>query len=103
MYAVFNACGRQFKAEKGDVIYLEKLAVKENEIVTFDDVALVGTDDGVKVGTPKLSGAKVSAKVLKNGKSKKIKVFTYKPKKNEKRLQGHRQAYTKVEITDITL
>lgn len=103
MYAVFNACGRQFKAEKGDVIYLEKLNAKEDDIVTFDDVALVGTDDGVKVGTPALSGAKVSAKVLKNGKSKKIKVFTYKPKKNEKRLQGHRQAYTKVEITDITL
>ena len=69
--------------------------------VVFDKVMVVGKDDGVVVGTPTVAGATVTAKVLKNGKAKKITVFTYKPKKNEKRKLGHRQPYTKVEISAI--
>ena len=95
MYAIIETGGKQYKVEKGDVIFIEKLAADENADITFDKVIAVGGDDGLKVG------ASVSAKVLKNSKSKKVVVFTYKPKKNEKRKMGHRQPYTKVEIADI--
>ena len=101
MYAVIETGGKQYKVEAGDVLYVEKLAVEENADVTFDKVIAVGTDDGIKVGKPYVEGATVTAKALKNGKAKKIVVFTYKPKKNEKRRKGHRQPYTKVEISAI--
>ena len=77
------------------------LEVEPEQEVVFDKVMVVGKDDGVVVGTPTVAGATVSAKVLKNGKAKKVTVFTYKPKKNEKRKLGHRQPYTKVEISAI--
>lgn len=101
MYAVIETGGKQYKVEAGDVLYVEKLAVEENADVTFDKVIAVGTDDSIKVGKPYVEGATVTAKALKNGKAKKIVVFTYKPKKNEKRKKGHRQPYTKVEISAI--
>lgn len=101
MYAVIETGGKQYKVEAGDVLYVEKLAVEENADVTFDKVIAVGTDDGIKVGKPYVEGVTVTAKALKNGKAKKIVVFTYKPKKNEKRKKGHRQPYTKVEISAI--
>lgn len=101
MYAVIETGGKQYKVETGDVIYIEKLDVEADSDITFDKVLAVGTDDGIKVGTPYVDGAKVAAKAVKNGKAKKITVFTYKPKKNEKRKMGHRQPYTKVEIGAI--
>jgi large subunit ribosomal protein L21 len=101
MYAIIETGGKQYKVEAGDTIFIEKLDVQENAKVTFDKVIAVGTDDGIKVGDPYIKGAKVSAKAIKNGKGKKITVFTYKPKKNEKRKKGHRQPYTKVEIASI--
>ena len=101
MYAIIVTGGKQYKVENGDVIFVEKLDAEDNAEVTFDKVLAVGTDDGIKVGAPYFDGAKVSAKVLKSGKGKKITVFTYKPKKNEKRKMGHRQPYTKVEISAI--
>lgn len=100
MYAVIVTGGKQYKVAEGDVLYIEKLAVEADETITFDNVLAVGTDDGIKVGKD-CAKATVSAKVLKNGKGKKITVFTYKPKKDEKRKKGHRQPYTKVEITKI--
>lgn len=100
MYAVIETGGKQYKVEKGDVIYIEKLNVEADADVTFDKVIAIGGDE-IKVGTPYVEGAKVEAKALKNGKAKKIVVMTYKPKKNEKRKLGHRQPYTKVEITEI--
>lgn len=81
MYAVIETGGKQYKVEAGDVLYVEKLAVEENADVTFDKVIAVGTDDGIKVGKPYVEGATVTAKALKNGKAKKIVVFTYKPKR----------------------
>ena len=100
MYAVIVTGGKQYKVAKGDVIYVEKLDANENDKITFDTVLAVGADDSFKAGKD-CDAATVSAKVLKNGKGKKITVFTYKPKKNEKRKMGHRQPYTKVEITAI--
>ena len=98
MYAVIQTGGKQYKVTNDEVIFVEKLEAEANDTVTFDVVA-VGTDDGVKVGTPFVEGAKVTAEVLKNG--KKIRVATYKPKKGEKKAKGHRQPYTQVKITSI--
>ena len=100
MYAVIETGGMQYKVTVDEVIFIEKLNVEANDTVTFDVVA-VGSDDGIKVGTPYVEGAKVTAEVLKNGKGKKIRVATYKPKKGEKRTMGHRQPYTQVKITAI--
>ena len=101
MYAVIETGGKQYQVKEGDVIFIEKLEVEADSEVTFDKVVAVNSNDSINVGTPYVDGATVSAKVLKNGKAKKVTVFTYKPKKGEKRKLGHRQPYTKVEITKI--
>ena len=101
MYAIIETGGKQYKVEAGDVVFVEKLGAEEESEIVFDKVIALGSDDGIKVGAPYVDGANVTAKVLKNGKAKKITVMTYKPKKNEKRKLGHRQPYTKVEIAAI--
>lgn len=101
MYAIIVTGGKQYKVANGDVVFVEKLSAEENSEITFDKVLAVGSDTGLTAGAPYVEGATVTGKVLKNGKGKKITVFTYKPKKNEKRKKGHRQPYTKVEITGI--
>ncbi|MBP1581147.1 MAG: 50S ribosomal protein L21 [Oscillospiraceae bacterium] len=101
MYAIIKTGGKQYRVSEGDVVYIEKLNVQPEETVNFDEVIAVGKEDGMVVGTPVVEGAKVVAKVLKNGKGKKIHVFTYRPKKDSKRKIGHRQPYTKVEIVSI--
>ena len=102
MYAVIEACGRQYKVQKGDVVFFEKLDSEEGKTVSFDKVVLVSDEGKVQVGNPYVSGAKVEGKVVAHGRGKKIVVFKYKPKKNERKTQGHRQEYTKVEITAVT-
>lgn len=101
MYAVIEACGKQYKVTKGDVVFFEKLDVEEGKKVTFDKVVLVSEEGKVEIGTPYVKGMKVEGKVVAHGKGKKIIVFKYKAKKNYRRKQGHRQPYTKVEITAI--
>ncbi len=101
MYAVIETGGKQYQVKNGDVVFIEKLNAEAEETVTFDKVLVVGNDGNVTVGAPYVDGATVSAKVLKNGKAKKITVFTYKPKKGEKRKMGHRQPYTQVKIEAI--
>ena len=101
MYAIIETGGKQYKVQAGDVVFIEKLDAEPEQEITFDKVIAVGKDDGIVFGTPTVEGASVTAKVLKNGKAKKVVVFTYKPKKNEKRKLGHRQPYTKVEISAI--
>ncbi|WP_335869209.1 50S ribosomal protein L21 [Bacillus sp. 2205SS5-2] len=100
MYAIIETGGKQIKVEEGQAIYIEKLNGAEGDSVTFDKVLFVGGDD-VKVGSPLVDGATVTAKVEKQGRAKKIVVFKYKPKKNYRRKQGHRQPYTKVVIEKI--
>ena len=101
MYAVIKTGGKQYRVQQGDVIFVEKLNAQADEAVTFDEVLLVGEADQAKVGTPVVEGAKVVGKVLAQVKGKKIVVYKYKAKKNERKKQGHRQPYTKVEITGI--
>lgn len=100
MYAVIKTGGKQLKVEVGQKIFVEKLDVEEQETYTFDEVLLVGGEN-LKVGTPLVEGASVTCKVLKQGRAKKIIVFKYKPKKNYKKKQGHRQAYTKLLVESI--
>ena len=99
MYAVIETGGKQFKVEQGDEIYAELLNAEADDVVELKVVAL-GGEDGIKVGND-VAGAKVLAKVVKNGKAKKITVFTYKPKKSSSRKMGHRQPYTEPAITEI--
>ncbi len=103
MYAIIESCGRQYKVSEGDVVYFEKLDAEEGKNVKFDNVVLVSNDNKVEVGSPYVKGAKVEGKVVAHGKAKKILVYKYKAKKNYRRTQGHRQPYTKVEITKITV
>ena len=101
MYAIIESCGKQYKVTEGDVVFFEKLDVEEGKKVTFDNVVLVSDNKKVEVGAPYVKGVKVEGKVVAHGKGKKILVYKYKAKKNYRRTQGHRQPYTKVEITKI--
>ena len=103
MYAVIEACGKQYKVEEKDVVFFEKLDAEEGKKVTFDKVILVSNDKKIEVGAPYVKGIKVEGKVVSHGKGKKILVYKYKAKKNYRRTQGHRQPYTKVEITKIKM
>lgn len=102
MYAIIKTGGKQYKVSEGDVIYVEKLGVADDETVTFNEVLAVGEGDSLKVGAPLVEGATVTAKALvAEGKAKKVIVFKYKPKKGYKKKQGHRQPFTKVVIEKI--
>ena len=101
MFAVIETGGKQYRVNEGDIIFVEKLEVNEGDTIVFDRVKALSNGQSFEVGTPVIEGAKVTAKVLKNGKSKKIYVMKYKAKKNEKKKMGHRQPYTKVEIVSI--
>ena len=101
MYAIIETGGKQYKVNVGDELFIEKLDVDAESTVTFDKVIAVSNDETISVGDPYVAGATVEAKVLKNGKAKKITVFTYKPKKGKQRKLGHRQPYTKVKIEAI--
>ena len=103
MKAIIVTGGKQYTVAEGDVLFVEKLGVEAEETVKFEQVLAILDGENTKIGAPVVEGAAVEAKVVKNGKSKKITVFKYKPKKNEKKKIGHRQPYTKVEITKIAL
>ena len=101
MYAIIETGGKQYRVSEGDVVYVEKLGINEEETVAFDKVVAFNDGKTLKVGAPYVSKVVVEGKVLKNGKGKKITVFTYKPKKGSARKMGHRQPYTKVIITNV--
>ncbi len=101
MYAIIEACGKQYKVVEGETVFFEKLDTEAGKKVNFDKVILVSDDKNVQVGNPYVKGVKVEGKVVSHGKGKKIIVFKMKPKKNERTKQGHRQPYTKIEITAI--
>ena len=103
MKAIIVTGGKQYTVAEGDILYIEKLNAEAEATVNFDQVLAVLDGENTKIGAPVVEGATVEAKVVKNGKAKKITVFKYKPKKGEKKKIGHRQPYTKVEITKIAL
>ena len=101
MYAIIKTGGKQYRVQEGDNIFVEKLDADVDSNVVFDQVLAVVNEGDVKVGAPVVEGAKVTAKVLAQGKEKKILVFKYKAKSNYRRRQGHRQPFTKVSIEKI--
>ncbi|MBQ6997375.1 MAG: 50S ribosomal protein L21 [Oscillospiraceae bacterium] len=103
MKAVIVTGGKQYTVAEGDILYIEKLNAEAEATVKFEQVLAILDGENTKVGTPTVEGACVEATVVKNGKGKKIHVLRYKPKKGEKKKIGHRQPYTKVEITKIAL
>ena len=102
MYAIIRACGKQYRVAQEDVIAVDRLAVTQGDEIAIDQVLLVSGDDGVKIGAPYVEGAKVTCKILRHYKGRKIRGFTYKPKKDERRRFGHRQLLTSLQIKDIT-
>ena len=101
MYAIIKTGGKPYRVSEGDVLNIEKLDVEAGSEVVFDEVLTVVADSDVKIGKPVVDGAKVTAKVVEHGKAEKIFVFKYKAKSNYRKRQGHRQPFTKVEISKI--
>lgn len=101
MYAVVKSGGKQYRVSKGDRVKVEKIPGEVGTEVNFDQVLMIGGTDDVKVGTPVVSGATVTARIIKQDRSRKVTVFKFKRRQGYKKKQGHRQAYTQVEITGI--
>ena len=101
MFAIIETGGKQYKVTEQDIIFVEKLDCEEGAEIVFDKVVAISTENGFKAGAPVVDGASVKGTVMKNGKGKKIYVMKYKAKKNEKKKIGHRQPYTKIQITSI--
>ena len=100
-YAVIETGGKQYQVRVGDEVFIEKLDAEKETDVVFDKVSVLAGENGLEAGTPFIKGAEVKARVLKNGRGKKITVFTYKRRKNYKRTKGHRQPYSLVRIDAI--
>ncbi len=103
MYAIIETGGKQYKVQEGDTLFVEKLNASEGDLVTIEKVLAVSNEGNLTFGNPTVNGAKVDAKVLKQDKAKKIIIFKYKPKKNYRKKQGHRQPYTKLLIEKISI
>ena len=101
MYAIVKTGGKQYKVAQGDVLFVEKLEANEGDVVTLDQVLAVAGENGLTVGSPVVEGATVTAKVVAQGKAKKVIVYKYKAKKDYRRKQGHRQPYTKIVVEKI--
>ena len=101
MYAIVETGGKQYKIQKGDTFCVEKLAAEAGDSVELTKVLALGGENGIIVGKPYVEGARVALKVVEHGKGKKILVFKYKPKKNYRKLRGHRQPYSRVSVDDI--
>ncbi|MEA1961089.1 MAG: 50S ribosomal protein L21 [Bacillota bacterium] len=101
MYAIVQTGGKQYKVAVGDILNVEKLDAVAGDKLTLDQVLMVKDEDGVKVGSPIVEGAKITVEVIEQGRGKKITVFKYKKRKNYRRKQGHRQAYTKLKVEKI--
>ena len=101
MYAIIETGGKQYRVSEGDTLYVEKLPVEAGETVEIDRVLALVDGENLKIGSPVVEGAKVVLKVVRHGRGRKIIVFKYKPKKNYRRKQGHRQAFTEVTVEKI--
>ncbi|WP_280564423.1 MULTISPECIES: 50S ribosomal protein L21 [unclassified Chromohalobacter] len=102
MYAVIKSGGKQYRVQEGQTLKLEKLEVATGDTLELDQVLLVGDDDDIKVGTPLVDGAKVTAEVVSHGRGEKVKIIKFRRRKHQMRRQGHRQWFTEVKITGIS-
>ncbi|MFP4138800.1 MAG: 50S ribosomal protein L21 [Halomonas sp.] len=102
MYAVIKSGGKQYRVQEGQTLKLEKIEVPTGESIDFDEVLLVGNEDDVKVGAPRVEGAKVSAEVVSHGRGDKVTIIKFRRRKHHMKRQGHRQWFTEVKITGIS-
>ena len=102
MYAVIQTGGKQYRVAPGDKLRVEKLSAAEGDSIEFDKVLMVGNGDDVKIGAPYVDGGKVTATVKSQGRGKKVEIIKFRRRKHHMKRQGHRQAYTEVEITDVS-
>ncbi len=102
MYAIVEISGKQYKVSEGDIVFVDRLEADEGSEVIFDKVLLISDDKKTTIGTEYVKGAKIKASVIGHGKDKKVLVFKYKAKKNERKMRGHRQPYTKIQIEKIS-
>lgn len=100
MYAIMQTGGKQYRVQEGDIVYVEKLDLLEGDSIDLD-VLLLSGENGIRIGSPLVDGAKINAKILAHGKGEKIVIYKYKAKKNYRRKQGHRQPFTKLEVVTI--
>jgi large subunit ribosomal protein L21 len=101
MYAIIRSGGKQYRVKAGEQVRVEALAAEVGSTVSLEEVLLVGTGDGVKVGAPLVSGAKIKATVVSHGRGDKVKIFKLRRRKHYQKTQGHRQSYTEIRIDDI--
>jgi large subunit ribosomal protein L21 len=101
MYAIIKSGGKQYRVKAGEQVRVEALAAEVGSTVSLEEVLLVGTGDGVKVGAPLVSGAKIKATVVSHGRGDKVKIFKLRRRKHYQKTQGHRQSYTEIRIDDI--
>ena len=101
MYAVIETCGKQYNVSEGDLLRIEKLDKAVGDVVDDFKVLMIVNELGIEVGNPYIVGAKVVAEVVEQGKARKLRIFKYKPKKNERKRMGHRQPFTAIRITSI--
>ncbi len=102
MYAVIKTGGKQYRVEQGDTLRVERLTAAEGEQVELDDVLLIADGDDIKVGTPRVEGGKVEARVRAHGRGKKLEIVKFRRRKHHEKRTGHRQDFTELEITGIT-
>ncbi|RLB59101.1 MAG: 50S ribosomal protein L21 [Deltaproteobacteria bacterium] len=102
MYAVVRTGGKQYRVAQGDRVDIEKIAGEVGQEVTLDDVLMIGGNGDTKIGTPRVEGASVTARIIEQGRGKKVLVFKFKRRKDYKKMRGHRQYYTRLEITGIS-
>lgn len=103
MYAIVEIRGKQYKVQEGDIVFVDRMeSIEEGKEIEFDKVLFISNEDKITIGENTVKGAKVKASVVGHGKSKKIIVYKYKAKKNERKIRGHRQPYTKIQIEAIT-
>lgn len=102
MYAVIRTGGKQYRVAEGDVLSVERLPGEVGESISFDDVLLVGEGTDLKIGTPNVDGAKVEAEIVLQARARKVRVFKFKRRKNYKRMKGHRQYFTRVQVKSIS-
>lgn len=103
MYAIVEISGKQYKVSEGDIVFVDRIeSVEEGKEIVFDKVLFVSDGENIMIGEDVVANAKVEASVIGHGKFKKILVFKYKAKKNQRKMKGHRQPYTKIQIEKIT-
>lgn len=103
MYAIIENNGKQYKVSPGKTVRIEKISNEPEELVTFEKVMMVKEDEKILYGSPYINGAKVIAKVISHGKTDKVLIFKKKPRKNHRKMRGHRQPYTSLEINEIVI